>query len=241
MTLAYGAAAVLLLWWLTKKYAGANPASLGRLLRVVGGVTALGAATTLLLTGRVVAGSLVAAGAAWLLGWKHLPGPLGRLLPGFGGRAPDPAAVSRVRSAVIEMELDHDTGRMAGTVLAGRYAGAVLDGLDEQALLALMADCAAADPEGARLLEAYLDRRFPGWREHAQGHRDPWAGGEAKPGAMTEQEAYEVLGLQPGADPEAVRNAHRALMKKLHPDQGGSTYLAARVNQAKETLLGRHR
>jgi DnaJ-domain-containing protein 1 len=149
--------------------------------------------------------------------------------------------VSRVRSAMIEMELDHDTGDMSGAVLAGLQAGRALNDLDEDALRALHAACGQADPDGARLLEAYLDRRFPRWREHAQAHQDP--GPDARPhaGAMTEEEAYQILGLRPGASPDDVRRAHRALMKKLHPDQGGSTYLAAKVNQAKEILLTRHR
>jgi DnaJ-domain-containing protein 1 len=142
---------------------------------------------------------------------------------------------------MIEMELDHDTGDMNGTVLAGPNAGRALNDLAEDALRALYAECRQADPDGARLLEAYLDRRFPRWREDAQAHEDAGPGTRPHSGAMTEEEAYQILGLQPGASPDEVRRAHRTLMKKLHPDQGGSTYLAARVNQAKEVLLTRHR
>jgi hypothetical protein len=91
---------------------------------------------------------------------------------------------------------------------------------------------------GRDLLAAYLDRRYPRWREQ---HQDPPVGPRTPPpsGKMTEQEAYQILGLQPGASAEDVARAHRALIKKLHPDQGGSTYLAARVNEAKDVLLRR--
>jgi DnaJ-domain-containing protein 1 len=107
-------------------------------------------------------------------------------------------------------------------------------------LLRLLNECHANDPDGVRLLEAYLDRRFPDWRTADQ--NDEPAHPEARPSSatMTKEEAYQVLGLPPGAGPDEVRRVHRTLMKKLHPDQGGSTYLAARVNQAKDTLLDRH-
>jgi DnaJ-domain-containing protein 1 len=97
------------------------------------------------------------------------------------------------------------------------------------------------DVESVALLESYLDRRFPAWRQNAQGDT---AGGQSRStarGKMTDEEAYQVLGLQPGAGRDQISRAHRGLMKKLHPDQGGSTYLAARVNEAKDTLLRTHR
>src|SRR5690606_37272265 len=98
------------------------------------------------------------------------------------------------------------------------------------------------DPEGARLLEAYLDRRSPGWGAADNADAD---GGRASNGrigaAMTEDEAYEDLGLPKDAPPEEISRAHRSLMKKLHPDQGGTTSLAARVNEAKDILMRRHR
>ena len=137
------------------------------------------------------------------------------------------------------MELDHDSGAMHGRVLKGRLDGAALDSLDRAALITLLGEI---DADSHDLLAAYLDRREPGWREHAQG--DAGAGGGPRPssgGKMTEEEAYQILGIQPGASAEDVSRAHRSLMKKLHPDQGGTTYLAARVNEAKDVLLRRHR
>ncbi len=144
---------------------------------------------------------------------------------------------SQVRSQFLEMTLDHDSGMLAGRIVAGPHAGHSLDEYDLPQLAAMMP---GFDAESVALLESYLDRRFPAWRENAQ--RDA-AGGQRRPppsGKMTTEEAYQILGLQPGAGRDEIGRAHRALMKKLHPDQGGSTYLAARVNEAKDTLLRTH-
>ena len=157
--------------------------------------------------------------------------------------------MSRVRSATIEMELDHATGVMTGTVLAGPFEGASLMQLDRERLVTLYEFCRSVDVEGARLLEAYFDRRFPGWRaaEQDQGHagsRKGAAGARgragSRSGAMSEEEAYQLLGLAQGASREEVARAHRTVMKKAHPDHGGSTDLAARVNEAKDVLMRRH-
>ena len=142
-----------------------------------------------------------------------------------------------MRSAFVEMELDHDSGAMRGRILAGPHEGASLDALDLTTLLGLLP---RSTQESRALLAAYLDRREPGWREHAQGGAAA-GNGAARSGKMTEEEAYQILGVQPGASAEEIGRAHRSLMKKLHPDQGGSTYLAAQINEAKEVLLRRHR
>lgn len=244
-TLLYGFLALLAFWWLSRVYARTNPALLARIVKGVAGVGLFGLAALMLARGRIEIAMLVAGVAAWLLGMTanlpRLPGWGG--FPGGGASGPGAATgrVSRVRSAMIEMTLDHDTGAMEGSVLAGAFAGRPLSALGERELMALHAECSGADPEGARLLEAYFDRRFPGWREDAERDADPGPRGEAQTGAMTEEEAYEILGLAPGADVDAIKRAHRTLMMKLHPDQGGSTWLAARVNQAKDILLSRHR
>jgi DnaJ-domain-containing protein 1 len=146
---------------------------------------------------------------------------------------------------MIEMELDHATGTMTGTVLAGPDEGASLDQLTQTRCMALFNRCLVDDTEGARLLEAYFDRRFAGWRQ--AGHAGSHAGGaytsnrgSRRSSSMSEDEAYEVLGLAKSASREEIARSHRALMKKLHPDHGGSTDLAARVNEAKDVLMRRH-
>jgi hypothetical protein len=235
VTILAGIVALGLIWWLLKGYIRANPTFLAKNVRKAGGVVALGAAALLLFRGRVDAAIPLGGLGAWLL---DLPG---FALPNWGQRTTAaPGGTSTVRSRMIEMELDHATGGLRGRVTEGPLAGRELDSLAEQELSDLDGLCRASDPEGERLLEAYLDRRFPGRRKAAQDDGDARSGRNAR-GAMSEKEAYEILGLPPGAGEEDIRRAHRSLMKKLHPDQGGSTYLATRVNQAKDVLLSRHR
>ncbi len=148
--------------------------------------------------------------------------------------------VSRVRSAMIEMDYDHTIGAMTGRIIAGPHEGTSLDRLDQAQCETVYALCQRDDPDGARLLEAYLHRRFAGWRP--AGQRDDDAGERrARPSTrMSEDEAYEVLGLRRGASRDEIVRSHRTVMKKWHPDQGGTADLAARANEAKEVLLRRH-
>ena len=150
-----------------------------------------------------------------------------------------PGQKSTVRSATLEMMLDHETGAMNGVVLAGSYEGAVLDDLDEAALMELAAET-ANDEESAQLLEAYLDRRIPEWRASFDSDASARSASARNSGAMTEQEAHQILGLEPGATVAQIRKAHRSLMQRVHPDVGGSAFLAQRINEAKDFLLRTH-
>jgi hypothetical protein len=148
---------------------------------------------------------------------------------------------SVARSAWIYMRLDLDAGVMEGRALDGPYAGRDLNKLSREESLKLYDLCRREDPDGGRLLETYFDRRFAGWRQAYQSEGEAGrASGFSGSGAMTRDEAYEILGLPKGAAADEIVRAHRSLMKKLHPDHGGSTALAARVNQAKDVLLDRH-
>ncbi len=230
--LIFGLLALVGALWVLNVVSKVNPQVAARVLKASGGLLALGFAAFLGLRGEIGVALPLGIFGLGLLGWIPF-GPAG-----FGDRTrKSTGQVSRVRTAYIEMALDHDSGAMGGLVLAGRFQGATLESLDAGKLIELLTE---VDDESRALLMPYLDRRDPGWREHAQGDT---ASGRAAPGSgkMSEQEAYQILGLEAGASADAIGRAHRTLMKKFHPDQGGSTYLAARINEAKEILLRRHR
>jgi hypothetical protein len=165
----------------------------------------------------------------------------GRLGPfDFGTGSRSSGQASGVRARFVEARLDHDTGALSGRVREGRFAGRDLDDLSETDLRELHREV-AVDPDSVALVEAYLDRRFPAWRGDAEEDGDAGSGAAPDAGAMTDEEAYEILGLPRGAGEAEIRAAHRRLLKGVHPDQGGSTFLAARINQAKDRLLSKHR
>lgn len=223
---------LLLLVGLANAFVNANPARIGRFLRwfllslgVAAGVAVL---AFLVLSDRLgPALGIVTILAPLLLRARHF----WRRLGGVAG--PAPGQTSEVETDFLHMRLDHDTGAMSGTVRRGAQAGRRLDELGEAELIALWRDCRVADEASARLMEAYLDRLDPAWRERAA----EAPGTAAATDAMTAEEAYAVLGLAPGAGVREIKEAHHKLMMKLHPDQGGSTYLAAKINRAREVLL----
>ncbi len=229
--------------WFTR----ADPKTLVLLVKWVGGTVLALALFYLVVSGR----------AAWAFGALVGLLPFVRrllralaLFRGFanvgGGAARSAERASSVETAYLAMTLDHETGRIDGTVLAGAFSGRRLSELSLDELLALREECARADPPSVPLIESFLDRSpHDDWRERmaARGERGEArgagsAGGGVGSAAMTVEEAREILGVSADATPEEIRRAHRRLMQKNHPDHGGSTYLAAKINRAKEVLLG---
>jgi hypothetical protein len=239
-TLIAGAVAVIVLYLLLQMFRTANPAALARAAKISGGIVALAMAAFIGARGELAVAIPIGIFGAGLLGWSPFGMPNFRNIGGlFGGAGSQRSSgqASTVRSQFLDMTLDHDSGELSGRITAGPDAGHSLDEFDLPRLAAMIP---GFDAESVALLESYLDRRFPAWRQHAQGNA---AGGQrraAATGKMTDEEAYQILGLQAGAGRDEIGRAHRSLMKKLHPDQGGSTYLAARVNEAKDTLLRTH-
>jgi hypothetical protein len=222
------------LFFLARLYASIEPGALARTIRYTVGFGLVAAGIFLCVIRQVPIGLiLIGAGASAIA--------RGRIGPfDLGGSRRSAGSASTVRSTYLEMRLDHDSGQLTGRVRWGAQAGEQLDTLDEAALRRLRKEV-AADGDSVSLLEAYLDRRIPGWREDVEFNDAARARGASNASPMTDEQAYEILGLFPGADEAEIRAAHRRLMKGVHPDSGGSTFLAAKINQAKDWLLGKHR
>jgi hypothetical protein len=153
------------------------------------------------------------------------------------GAEPSSGQTSTVQSKYIRMTLNHDSGDINGEVLAGQFRGNMLDQLGLEALLQLLREC-RDDEESVALLQVYLDRvHADTWREQAGAQGQQQA--PSDPGEMSREEALQILGLSSDAGEAEIIETHRRLMQKLHPDRGGSAYLAATINLAKATLLGK--
>jgi hypothetical protein len=227
-----GLAALLLTLLVLRGFTMANPHILVGQLRMGVGIAALVGAGFLVLRGLVGYAVSLAALGSWLL-WGQGAAPWGS----SGGAQRSPGQTSRVATEHLEVELDHDTGEMRGRVLKGSFAGRTLDELSPIEVAQLWRDCRFADPQSTRILEAYLDRAHPSWREDLARQEGETA---ARPASkMSRAQALDILGLPADASDEDVRRAHRELMLKLHPDRGGSTWLAAQINEAKDILLGK--
>lgn len=223
------AAGALGIAWLLR----ANPTALARGVRMV--LVVLGA---------------VAVGGMLIFGLRFLPSLLPELFglaglvitglivralrnrPSGGFSSPGTGRRTEVRTTFLQAWIDHGTGDVGGTVLAGRFAGRALDRLSDSELLDLHEEC-TGDADSLRVLEAYLDRRLNvDWRTARQPPpRSPRSD-------MTREEALAVLGLAEGATEEEIKAAHRRLIRRTHPDAGGTADLAARINRAKDVLVG---
>lgn len=208
----------------------ADPAKLASGMRTVGPVLLALVGVAVLLVGRQGIGGLILSAALAWYGSMRMKRPPAKLSPGKH---------STVRTAALEMELDHDTGSLEGLVLAGRHEGKMLGAMALAELQQLYREL-SGDPESRQLLETYLDSRFPVWRKDAEANGGDGLGVAPGAGAMTKEEAYKILGLEAGAAAADVRKAHRRLMQRLHPDIGGTSFLAARINEAKDVLLSNH-
>lgn len=239
-----GLAALTVVLMVLRGFTSANPAVIARQLRFIGGALLMAVAAGLALRGRIDLALLIGfAGWGLLMGRGVLPWGSG----GWGsGRSGGAGQGSRVSTDHLEMELDHATGAIRGTVRKGRFAGQEIETLSPAELVLLWQDYTFADPNSAQVIEAYLDQRHPTWRDDVErqggaGNGGAYEGDVRPPPAtrgMTRAEAFEILGLKEGASDDAVRSAHRELMKKVHPDRGGSNYLASKLNEAKVILVG---
>ncbi len=238
--LLFGVFLLVLVLFAARGFVQASPAHLAQGMRAFIAAFSMLASTGLLFAGRLGLAVITIGATFWALrAMSRARSPAGS----FGGQGPGQTS-SEVETETLRMQLDHRTGELEGEVRRGRFAGRPLASLGLTDLLELLADCRREDPRSVVLLETYLDRRTPDWRSQDAGGGaaggDHASGAGAPPG-IDEATAWRVLDLAPGSSVAEIKAAHRRLMTKLHPDHGGSSYLAAQLNQAKDYLLSRQR
>lgn len=236
-------------------FANAEPKALVKTLKWLSLVVLLAVIVSLAVTGRLAwAVMALPAVLPWIMRARAVHRAarnFSRMSAGMrGGPTGAAGQTSEVETKFLKMTLDHGTGAMNGEVIDGPYAGRKLDELSPAELADLLNTCMVHDNQSAQVLEAYLDRAHPDWREQMQaagagagtgsgyGNGNGYGGNGPAGGGMTRDEAFDVLGLDPGANEAEIKAAYHRLIGNLHPDHGGSTYLAAKINQAKDVLLG---
>lgn len=221
-----GLAVAVGLFLIVRGLRGTNPRNLGRMIAMVVTIVAAGTVVFFAATGRLGPFGWAAALLPLFLRWRQIRQAFRNM------RGPTPGQNSDIETRYLRMTLEHDSGVLRGTVLEGRFRGRNLEEMALDELLDLLRECRIHDPQSATVLESYLDRvHGAGWREGTDAPPPPPGG------SMTREQAYEILGLGPGASEEEIREAHRRLLRANHPDRGGSTFIAAQINQAKDVLL----
>lgn len=222
---------VLFLRWFVR----ADPRAVLRALRWIGIGLAVAFLLAMVVTGRF---HFLFAALAFLLPWLMR---FRQMRTAFkAARGPREGQMSEVRTRFVTMQLNHDSGEMDGMVQEGAHAGRQLSDLDLNAVLTVYREALAADEQSAQVLQAYLDRMHDAsWRDRMGGGAGGADAGSApgSTGPMSYNEALDILGLSSNPSEDEIKAAHRQLMQKFHPDRGGSDYLAARINEAKEVLL----
>ena len=203
----------------------ANPKNIRGLLVVLTGLVAAAIVLFLATSGRIGPLGWLLFLLPLLLRWRAIKQALGNMSGPTQGKNSD------IETAYLRMTLVHDTGVLRGTVLQGQFEGRLLEEMTVENIVGLLQECRVNDPQSADVLENYLDR------VHGAEWRDGSGGAAAGDGSMSHAQAYEILGLQPGVSNDEIREAHRTLLKANHPDRGGSTWLAAQINRAKDLLL----
>jgi len=222
------------LMWLASWLGKASPAQRGRALKLIVLYGIAGALLLLVVTGRIPwMFALISAAVPWLQRYMIAKQAWNIFK---SSRGPSAGKSSTVETVVLRMTLDHDSGDLDGEVISGPFSGRGLTDLSEAQLLELLQDCRARDAQSAALLEAYLDRtRGDSWRDadEATDHDIP----PKAQGAISASQAAEILGVSTEASDEEITTAHRRLIQKLHTDRGGTDYLAALINEARDTLI----
>ena len=216
-------------WWALRMLATAQPAQIRTVMRKAAGGGLIVVSAVL-----AMRGAMQIAGPLFVLGLGMFTNVAAMMKPGAFWKKPV-GQKSTVKTSVLEMELDHDTGAMDGTVLAGPLAGQKLSALGLEQISALHAQCVSAGDQSAALLDAWLQRAHPEFR--SQGTKQGGGAANSGSGKMTREEALALLGLRGAPSADEIKSAHRKMMKQFHPDLGGTDYLAAKINAAKDTLL----